>query len=82
MLALIFGENIVTILNLIPFSILGALLIFSGLQLALMIQDMRDRKDLFVILFMLGLALTFNLAVAFISGILVAYLLRIKRISV
>jgi SulP family sulfate permease len=81
-LALIFGENIVSVLRLLPLSILGVLLTFAGLQLALMIQDLQDRKDLFVALFMLGLALVFNLAVAFIAGIVVAYAVKSARISV
>jgi SulP family sulfate permease len=81
-LALIFGENIVSVLRLLPLSILGVLLVFAGLQLALMIQDLQDRKDLFVALFMLGLALAFNLAVAFIAGIAVAYVVKSARISV
>jgi SulP family sulfate permease len=81
-LALAFGENIVSVLRLLPLSILGVLLTFAGLQLALMIQDLQDRKDLFVALFMLGLALVFNLAVAFIAGIAVAYLVKSARISV
>ena len=81
-LALIFGENIVAVLRLLPLSILGVLLTFAGLQLALLIQDLQDRKDLFVALFMLGLALVFNLAVAFIAGIAVAYAVKSARISV
>ena len=81
-LALIFGENIVQILSLIPLSILGVLLVFAGLELALMIRDLRDRRDLLVALLMLGLALTFNLAVAFILGIAVAYLLSSKKMHV
>ncbi len=81
-LALIFGENIVSVLRLLPLSILGVLLTFAGLQLALMIHDLQDRKDLFVALFMLGLALVFNLAVAFIAGIVVAYAVKSARISV
>jgi SulP family sulfate permease len=81
-LALIFGENIVSVLRLLPLSILGVLLTFAGLQLALMIQDLEDRKDLFVALFMLGLALVFNLAVAFVAGIVVAYAVRSARTSV
>jgi SulP family sulfate permease len=81
-LALIFGENIVSVLRLLPLSILGVLLTFAGLQLALMIQDLEDRKDLFVALFMLGLALAFNLAVAFLVGIVAAYLVKSARISV
>jgi SulP family sulfate permease len=81
-LALVFGENIVSVLGLLPLAILGVLLVFSGLQLALMIQDLRDRRDLFVALFMLGLALAFNLAVAFIVGIVTAYVVKSARISV
>jgi SulP family sulfate permease len=81
-LALIFGENIVSVLRLLPLSILGVLLTFAGLQLALMVQDLQDRKDLFVALFMLGLALVFNLAVAFLVGIVAAYVARSARISV
>jgi len=81
-LALVFGENIMSVLRLLPLSILGVLLTFSGLQLALMIQDLQDRKDLFVALFMLGLALVFNLAVAFVVGIVAAYVVKSARISV
>lgn len=81
-LALIFGENMVAILNLLPFSLLGVLLVFAGLQLALMIQDVEDRKDLFVVLLMLGIALASNLAVAFIVGIIVAYALKSKKLTI
>lgn len=81
-LALIFGENMVAVLNLLPFSLLGVLLVFAGLQLALMIQDLQDRKDLFVALFMLGIALASNLGVAFIVGIIVAYALRSEKLAV
>ena len=81
-LALIFGENMVAILNLLPFSILGVLLVFAGLQLAIMIQDVEDRKDLFVVLLMLGIALASNLAVAFIVGLIVAYALKSDKLSI
>ena len=82
LLALIFGENMVAILNLFPFSLLGVLLVFAGLQLALMIQDVEDRKDLFVVLLMLGIALATNLAVAFIAGIIVAYALKSEKLTI
>ena len=82
LLALIFGENIVAILKLLPFSLLGVLLVFAGLQLALMIQDLRDRKDLFVALLMLGIALATNLGVAFIVGIIAAYVFKSDKFKV
>ena len=82
LLALIFGENIVAILKLLPFSLLGVLLVFAGLQLALMIQDLRDRKDLFVALLMLGIALATNLGVAFVIGIIAAYGFKSDKLRV
>ena len=82
LLALVFGENIVAILNLLPFSLLGVLLVFAGLQLTLMIQDLQDRKDLFVALFMLGLTLAINLGVAFIVGIIVAYGFKSDKLTI
>ncbi|MFC1706726.1 putative sulfate/molybdate transporter [Planctomycetota bacterium] len=75
-IALGFGDNAVALLALMPVSILGVLLVFAGLELALMIRDLRERDDLFVALLMLGLALAFNLAVAFGVGVVVAYWLR------
>ena len=40
------------------------------------ISGSKEKKDLFVVLLMLGLALAFNLAVAFFGGIAVAYALK------
>lgn len=82
LLALLFGPNALPILNLIPLSVLAVLLLFAGAQLALMIRDLTDRKDLFVALIMLGITLTTNLAVAFIAGLIIAYALKSRRISV
>ena len=67
-----------------PFGLpgLGVLLVFAGAQLALMVQDLTARKDLFVTLLMLGITLTVNLAVAFICGVIIAYALKSDRIKV
>jgi SulP family sulfate permease len=82
LLALLFGQHVLIILNLLPLSILGVLLIFAGVQLALMIRDLTERKDLFVALIMLGITLTVNLAVAFLGGIIIAYVLKSKKVNV
>jgi SulP family sulfate permease len=81
-LALSLGENLVGVFNLLPDSILGVLLVFAGIQLALVIQDLADRKDLFVVILMLGLGLAFNLAVSFLAGIAVAYLFRLRWVRI
>ena len=82
LLGLFFGQNALHILNLLPLSILGVLLVFAGAQLALMIRDLTERKDLFVALIMLGITLTTNLAAAFVCGIIIAYALKSEKVNV
>ena len=81
-LAILFGQNALIILKLLPLSLLGVLLVFAGAQLALMVNDLTQRKDLFVALIMLAITLTVNLAVAFLCGIVIAYVLKSDRVSV
>lgn len=81
-LAIFLGPSAVTILHLIPLSILGVLLVFAGSQLCLMIKDVREKDDFFVIVVMLGIALATNLGVAFIIGLIIAYALKIGRLKI
>ena len=81
-LAILFGNNIVHVLNLLPMSILGILLIFAGSQLTLTIMDLESRKDYFVAIMILGITLAANLAAGFIVGIAIAHLLRWKKLSI
>jgi SulP family sulfate permease len=82
LLGILFGQNGIIILNLLPMSILGVLLVFSGVQLALMIRDLTEKKDLFVALIMVGITLAVNLAAAFICGIIIAYVLKNEKFKV
>jgi len=81
-LAILFGNSIVQIFNLIPMSVLGVLLIFAGAQLTLAMMDLDQRKDFFVATLILGITLASNLAAGFISGMIVAHLLRWDKLSV
>jgi SulP family sulfate permease len=81
-IALLIGDKAVALFSLIPFSVLGALLVFAGAQLALMIMDIDSRKDMFVVIAMLGVALVTNLAVGFGVGIALAYLFRLTRMKI
>ncbi len=81
-LALFLGKQALAMVNLLPMAVLGVLLVFAGCQLALSMTDMRERKDLFVVLLMLGITLASNLAVGFIAGIAVAYALKSERLQV
>lgn len=81
-LVLFFGESVISFMKLLPMSILGVLLVFSGAQLCLAILDMRERKEFFVIAMMLGITLASNLAAGFVVGIVLAWFLRWKRVAV
>lgn len=81
-LAIFFGPHTISLLHLLPLAILGVLLAFAGVQLALAILDMMNRKDMFVVLAMLTITLTSNLAWAFLAGILLAYVLRSQKFSI
>lgn len=79
---ILFGEHILTFVKLVPLSVLGVLLLFAGIQLALTINDVKLRGDLFVVLLITGITIASNLAIAFIVGILVATLQKWKQISI
>lgn len=82
MLAIFLGIHALAVVYLVPMSVLGVLLIFAGSQLALTIIDMKERKDLFVALVMLGITLASNLAIGFVVGLAVAYALKSEKMTV
>ncbi len=81
-LALVLGNESLAVIYLLPLSVLGILLLFAGSQLALTIMDLANRKEFFVVLFMLGITFASNLAAGFMVGIALAYILKWKRLSV
>ena len=82
LLTLLLGNHILALFNLIPMAILGVLLLFAGSQLALTVLDIKERKEMFVVVTILGITLASNLAAGFIVGIAMAYLLRSKKLTV
>jgi SulP family sulfate permease len=74
-LAVLVGHTAPRLLMLLPFGVLGALLAFAGIELALMIRDVREREDLLVAIAMLGVTLATNLGAGFLVGIALSYLL-------
>jgi len=81
-LALFLGAGVLDAVRLLPMSALGVLLVFAGAQLALTVLDVRTRKEMFVVLTMVGISLASNLAWGFAVGILVAHVLKNERLSV
>jgi SulP family sulfate permease len=82
LLAALFGQQSLTLIYLLPMSVLGILLTFSGSQLALTILDLKDRKDLFAALMILGITLASNLGAGFLAGIAIAYILKSEKLQV
>lgn len=82
LLVLFLGSGILTLIYLIPMAVLGVLLIFAGSQLALTIQDIFHKKDLFVVVVILGITLASNLGIAVIAGFGLAYLLKQDKIKI
>lgn len=81
-LAVFLGGHALSVLNLLPLSVLGVLLIFSGAQLGLSVQDLLDRNDFFTALIILVITLAVNLAAGFIVGFALAYFFKWKRLRV
>lgn len=81
-LVLLFGSDILSMLYLLPMSVLGILLVFAGSELALSIIDLNNRKDLLIPLMMVGTTLASNLAAAFIAGLAIAWILSWHKIKV
>ncbi len=81
-LVLILGSGILTVIYLLPMAILGVLLVFAGSQLALTIQDIFQRKDLFVVVVILGITLATNLGFGVMAGFGLAYLLKLEKVKI
>ena len=82
-IALAFGKVGIHLLLVIPNSVLGVLLLFAGLELALLVKDVKERNDLFVVFVIAGISLaTSNMGVAFISGILIERIIQFKKLKV
>ena len=82
LVGVILGDGALALLGLLPCAVLGALLLFAGAQLALTILDIKKRRDLFVVITMLGISLATNLALGFAVGLVLAHVLRSDRLRV
>lgn len=81
-LGLLFGNSFVTILGQFPIGILGVMLLFSGIELAMASRDMGTKEESFIMLICAGVSLTgSSAALGFISGIVLYLLLRLRDVD-
>jgi hypothetical protein len=76
------SDSISLILQVFPQSILGVILFFAGVELALVVKDVRLKKEnLFVLLVTAGTAM-WNMGVAYLAGLVLYYALNRRWIRV
>ncbi len=74
-LALVFGKISISLLTILPNSVMGVLLFFAGLELALLIKDITKKEELFITLIIAGIGFaTTNMGIAFFTGMIVSYI--------
>ena len=79
---LFLSDSVSLLLQVFPRSILGVILFFAGVELALVVKDVKLRKqNLFVLLVTAGTAM-WNMGVAYLAGLLLYYGLERRWIKV
>jgi len=79
---LFLSDSIVLIFQVFPRSVLGVILFFAGVELALVVKDVRLKKEnLFVLLVTAGTAM-WNMGVAYLAGLCIYYALNRRWIKV
>ncbi len=82
-----FGAYAIKLLSVYPLSVLGVLLTFSGLELAMTSKDIKTRSDMFVMFLTAAVIIAFHsTAIGFVVGLALAYLflfgvLRIEKVD-
>ncbi|MBT4286236.1 MAG: sulfate permease [Deltaproteobacteria bacterium] len=80
-IALGFGSIGLVLFSSIPNAVLGILLLFAGLELAVLIRDIKEKNDLFITILIAGIGfVTTNMGIAFFIGIIVTHLIKWKKV--
>ncbi|XP_019443404.1 PREDICTED: molybdate transporter 2 isoform X2 [Lupinus angustifolius] len=81
-LALIFGNSFGRILGQFPIGILGVLLLFAGIELAMASKDMNTKQESFVMFVCAAVSLTgSSAALGFFVGIVLYLLLKLREVD-
>ncbi|XP_022850962.1 molybdate transporter 2-like [Olea europaea var. sylvestris] len=81
-LGLVFGNSFVRILSAFPIGILGVLLLFAGIELAMASRDMNSKEESFVMLVCAAVSMTgSSAALGFVCGIVLYLLLKLRELD-
>ncbi|XP_002281989.2 molybdate transporter 1 [Vitis vinifera] len=81
-LGLVLGSSLAKLLNQFPVGVLGVLLLFAGIELAMASRDMASKEESFVMLLCAAVSLVgSSAAIGFVCGIIVHLLLRLRNMT-
>ncbi|KAJ9702443.1 hypothetical protein PVL29_004263 [Vitis rotundifolia] len=81
-LGLVLGSSLAKLLNQFPVGVLGVLLLFAGIELAMAARDMASKEESFVMLLCAAVSLVgSSAAIGFVCGIIVHLLLRLRNMT-
>ncbi|KAL3850347.1 hypothetical protein ACJIZ3_012229 [Penstemon smallii] len=81
-LGLVLGTSLVKVLQQFPVGVLGVLLLFAGIELAMCSRDMNSKEESFVMLVCTTVSLVgSSAALGFLCGIVVHLLLRVRKLG-
>ena len=73
LIGLFLSDSVVLLFQVFPRSILGVILFFAGVELALVIKDIKlQKQNLFVLLVTAGTAM-WNMGIAYLAGLILYY---------
>ncbi|ESQ46693.1 hypothetical protein EUTSA_v10000159mg [Eutrema salsugineum] len=79
LLGVVLGSSLVGIMEKFPVGVLGALLLFAGIELAMAARDMNTKGDAFVMLICTAVSLGSNAALGFVAGIVLYVVLWLRN---
>ncbi|XP_004249529.2 molybdate transporter 1 [Solanum lycopersicum] len=81
-LGLVLGSSMVKVLTQFPVGVLGVLLLFAGIELAMCARDMNTKEEAFVVLVCTSVSLVgSSAALGFLCGIVVHLLLKMRNMG-
>ncbi|KAI3977337.1 hypothetical protein MKX01_000250 [Papaver californicum] len=80
-LGFVIGSSLVKILAEFPVGLLGVLLLFAGIELAMTSKDMNSKEEAFVMLVCTAVSIGYNAAVGFVGGIILYLLFKLRNLS-
>ncbi|RVX19479.1 Molybdate transporter 2 [Vitis vinifera] len=79
---IVLGSSLAKLLNQFPVGVLGVLLLFAGIELAMASRDMASKEESFVMLLCAAVSLVgSSAAIGFVCGIIVHLLLRLRNMT-